>query len=79
MRIAYVTETYPPEVNGVALTVQRCVRHMRRNGHRVLLAWPAPRTFAAACASSAPNWCTWRRKVRSGAPRWQRRVASACR
>jgi glycosyltransferase involved in cell wall biosynthesis len=41
MRIAYVTETYPPEVNGVALTVQRCVRHMRRNGHQVLLVRPA--------------------------------------
>jgi glycosyltransferase involved in cell wall biosynthesis len=41
MRIAYVTETYPPEINGVALTVQRCVRHMRRNGHCVLLVRPA--------------------------------------
>jgi glycosyltransferase involved in cell wall biosynthesis len=41
MRIAYVTETYPPEVNGVALTVQRCVRHMRRAGHQVLLVRPA--------------------------------------
>jgi glycosyltransferase involved in cell wall biosynthesis len=41
MRIAYVTETYPPEVNGVALTVQRCVRHMRRRGHAVLLVRPA--------------------------------------
>ncbi len=41
MRIAYVTETYPPEVNGVALTVQRCVRHMRRAGHCVLLVRPA--------------------------------------
>jgi glycosyltransferase involved in cell wall biosynthesis len=41
MRIAYVTETYPPEVNGVALTVQRCVRHMRRAGHAVLLVRPA--------------------------------------
>jgi len=41
MRIAYVTETYPPEVNGVALTVQRCVRHMRRAGHTVWLVRPA--------------------------------------
>src|SRR5512145_1778391 len=40
MRIAYVTETYPPEVNGVALTVQRCVRHLRRAGHPVLLVRP---------------------------------------
>ena len=41
MRIAYVTETYPPEINGVALTVQRCVRHLRRSGHQVLLVRPA--------------------------------------
>jgi len=41
MRIAYVTETYPPEINGVALTVQRCVRHLRRSGHGVLLVRPA--------------------------------------
>jgi len=40
MRIAYVTETYPPEINGVALTVQRSVRHMRRSGHQVLLVRP---------------------------------------
>lgn len=40
MRIAYVTETYPPEVNGVALTVERSVRHLRRNGHAVLLTRP---------------------------------------
>ena len=25
VRIAYVTETYPPEINGVALTVERAV------------------------------------------------------
>jgi glycosyltransferase involved in cell wall biosynthesis len=40
MRVAYVTETYPPEVNGVALTVERAVRHLRRNGHAVLLTRP---------------------------------------
>ena len=33
MRIAYVTETYPPELNGVALTVERSVRHLRERGH----------------------------------------------
>ncbi|HET7526996.1 MAG TPA: glycosyltransferase family 1 protein [Burkholderiaceae bacterium] len=40
MRIAFVTETFPPEVNGVALTVERSVRHMRRAGHDVLLVRP---------------------------------------
>jgi len=40
MHIAYITETYPPEVNGVALTAERCVRHLRHNGHAVLLMRP---------------------------------------
>jgi glycosyltransferase involved in cell wall biosynthesis len=40
VRIAYVTETYPPELNGVALTVQRTVRHLRQRGHEVELIRP---------------------------------------
>lgn len=40
MRIAYVTETYPPELNGVSLTVERTVRHLRANGHEVDLIRP---------------------------------------
>ncbi|HJV61715.1 MAG TPA: glycosyltransferase family 1 protein [Albitalea sp.] len=40
MRIAYVTETYPPELNGVALTVERTVRHLRERGHQVGLVRP---------------------------------------
>jgi glycosyltransferase involved in cell wall biosynthesis len=40
MRIAYVTETYPPELNGVALTVERTVRWLRERGHRVSLIRP---------------------------------------
>ncbi|WP_183960777.1 glycosyltransferase family 4 protein [Chiayiivirga flava] len=35
MRIALVTETYPPEVNGVALTVQGLEQGLRRMGHAV--------------------------------------------
>jgi glycosyltransferase involved in cell wall biosynthesis len=40
MRIVYVTETYPPELNGVALTVERTVRWLRERGHRVSLVRP---------------------------------------
>lgn len=40
MRIALVSETYPPELNGVALTVRRAVDHLRRRGHEVLLIRP---------------------------------------
>lgn len=35
MRISYVTETWPPEVNGVSLTVARTVEYLRRRGHLV--------------------------------------------
>jgi len=40
MRIAIVTETYPPEVNGVALTVARAAAHLQARGHVVDLARP---------------------------------------
>lgn len=33
--IAFVTETFPPEVNGVAMTVGRLVSGLRERGHRV--------------------------------------------
>ena len=36
-RIAYVTETYPPEVNGVSMTVARVVEGLRERGHRLQL------------------------------------------
>ena len=40
MRIAFVTETYPPELNGVSLTVERTVRFLRAQGHLVELIRP---------------------------------------
>lgn len=40
MRIAFVTETYPPEINGVALTVQSLVHGCRKQGHFVELIRP---------------------------------------
>lgn len=40
MRIALVTETYPPEVNGVAMTLGRTVDGLRRRGHAVELIRP---------------------------------------
>jgi len=40
MHIALVTETYPPEVNGVAMTNQRLVRGLLSKGHRILLIKP---------------------------------------
>ncbi len=43
LRIALVTETYPPEVNGVAMTLGRMVDGLLERGHRVQLIRPRQR------------------------------------
>ena len=40
LRILFVTETYPPEINGVAMTTSRLVDGLRRRGHWVGLVRP---------------------------------------
>lgn len=40
LRVALVTETYPPEVNGVAMTLGRLVDGLRRRGHALQLIRP---------------------------------------
>lgn len=40
LRVAVVTETYAPEVNGVAITLARIVDALRRRGHAVHLVRP---------------------------------------
>ena len=40
MRIAMITETYPPEVNGVARTVKEMVEGLRNRGHSIELTRP---------------------------------------
>ena len=40
MRLAYVTETFPPEINGVALTAERFVSGLRARGHVIDLVRP---------------------------------------
>jgi glycosyltransferase involved in cell wall biosynthesis len=39
-RVSIVSETYPPEINGVAMTVSQLVGQLRRNGNRVQLVRP---------------------------------------
>jgi glycosyltransferase involved in cell wall biosynthesis len=51
LRVAMVTETYPPEVNGVARTVALMVEGLRRRGHSILLV--RPRRDASDVAASA--------------------------
>lgn len=51
MRYAIVTETYPPEINGVALTVQGLEQGLRRRGHDVEVVRPRQ----AATQAAAPH------------------------
>lgn len=56
MRIAYVTETYPPEVNGVSLNVAKTVEYLRQEGHSVDLI--RPRQPHEANQPRADEWLT---------------------
>lgn len=40
MKLSIVTETYPPEVNGVAMTLHRISNELRRQGHGVTIIRP---------------------------------------
>lgn len=37
LRIAIITETYPPEINGVAMTISRMIRGLQERGHQIQL------------------------------------------
>jgi glycosyltransferase involved in cell wall biosynthesis len=50
MRIAMVTETYPPEVNGVARTLATLVEGLRRRGHSLQLVRPRQNGHDTAAA-----------------------------
>ncbi|MRR50562.1 MAG: glycosyltransferase family 1 protein [Rhodocyclaceae bacterium] len=46
LTVALVTETYPPEVNGVAMTLGRLASGLRQRGHRVQVVRPRQRNEA---------------------------------
>lgn len=50
MHVLMVSETYPPEVNGVALTVQCLLQNLLLLGHRVTLVRPRQASDAAPAA-----------------------------
>jgi glycosyltransferase involved in cell wall biosynthesis len=52
MHVAIVTETYPPEVNGVALTVHGLQIGLARAGHRVSVVRPRQQVDAGADADT---------------------------
>ncbi|MBU6259338.1 MAG: glycosyltransferase family 1 protein [Burkholderiales bacterium] len=53
LRIATVTETYPPEINGVAATAARVVEGLRERGHELQLIRPR-QAGGEAASSSGP-------------------------
>jgi phosphatidylinositol alpha 1,6-mannosyltransferase len=42
VRIAYVTESFPPDINGVAQTALRVAEHLTNRGHEPLIIAPEP-------------------------------------
>ena len=79
MKIEMVTDTYAPDVNGVAMTLGRLAEGLRRRGHRVHVihtAEAASPSESRAAAVRLPGY----KEVRVGLPkpfelraRWQRR------
>lgn len=53
LRIALVTETYPPEVNGVAMTIGHIVRGLQERGHTIQLV--RPRQYPGEQARAFPD------------------------
>ena len=57
LRLALVTETYPPEVNGVAMTVAQLVDGLRARGHQLQLVRPRQPGDEGGVAASATDAC----------------------
>jgi glycosyltransferase involved in cell wall biosynthesis len=52
--ICIVTETYPPEVNGVALTLRNWAERLRRDGYLVSIVRPRQQSFDSSPVSYDP-------------------------
>jgi glycosyltransferase involved in cell wall biosynthesis len=55
LQIALVTETYLPEVNGVAITIGRMVQGLRLRGHHIHLV--RPRQFKSDVSAQEETYC----------------------
>ena len=54
LRVAMVTETYPPEINGVAMTIGRAVGALQARDHQVQLIRPRQRADGAPLPAQEP-------------------------
>ncbi|ROO58320.1 phosphatidylinositol alpha 1,6-mannosyltransferase [Micromonospora sp. Llam0] len=55
MRVAIVTESFPPDLNGVAHSVVRVAEHLVARGHEPLVVAPAPAPAAAERAEAGAH------------------------
>jgi phosphatidylinositol alpha 1,6-mannosyltransferase len=54
MRIAIITESFPPDVNGVAHSVVRIAEHLVKRGHQLMVVAPAPSSATRAVTGAHP-------------------------
>jgi phosphatidylinositol alpha 1,6-mannosyltransferase len=54
MRIAIITESFPPDVNGVAHSVVRIAEHLVQRGHTPMVVAPAPSSATRAITGAHP-------------------------
>jgi phosphatidylinositol alpha 1,6-mannosyltransferase len=54
MRVAIITESFPPDINGVAHSVVRVAEHLMARGHQPLVIAPEPASGTARVAGALP-------------------------
>ena len=52
LKIAIVTETWPPEINGVAMSLMQLCKGLQKQGHKILLIRPKQKH---QCVEFSPN------------------------
>lgn len=67
-RVAMVTETYPPEVNGVAATIARVVQGLLQRGHHVQLVRPRQGPQDMACQADDTRFGNFSELLLPGLP-----------
>src|SRR2546423_37990 len=63
MRVAIITESFPPDINGVAHSVVRVAEHLVASGHEPLVIAPEPASATALHAHGIERVWLWRRGV----------------
>lgn len=58
LRVSVVSETYPPEINGVAVTASRVVEGLRQRGHELQVVRPRQRADECAFGNAAADFLT---------------------